>query len=83
MTKEVIEKMIVEEARNLSFEALSEVLDFIQFIKTKKYQHLVNENFKKDIDSDLSKLNTVSLLHLEDEFANYKEEYHYEKNISE
>lgn len=78
MTKEVIGKMIVEETENLSFEALSEVLDFIRFIKTKKYQNLVDENFREEVDSDLKKLDTVSLLHLEEEFANYKEEYPHE-----
>jgi glutaredoxin 2 len=78
MTKEVIGKMIVEETKNLSFEALSEVLDFIRFLKNKKYQNLLDENFREDIDADLSKLDTVSLLHLEDEFANYKEEYPHE-----
>jgi hypothetical protein len=78
MTKEVIGKMIVEETENLSFEALTEVLDFIRFIKTKKYQNLVDENFREEVDSDLSKLDTVSLLHLEEEFANYKEDYPHE-----
>jgi hypothetical protein len=78
MTKEVIAKMIVEETKNLSFETLSEVLDFIRFIKAKKYQHLLSEDYKKDVDAELSELNKVSLLHLEDEFANYKEEYPHE-----
>lgn len=78
MTKEVIGKMIVEESENLSFEALTEVLDFIRFIKTKKYQNLVDENFREEVDSDLKKLDTVSLLHLEEEFANYKEDYPHE-----
>lgn len=78
MTKEVIGKMIVEETENLSFEALNEVLDFIRFIKTKKYQNQVDENFREEVDSDLKKLDTVSLLHLEEEFANYKEDYPHE-----
>jgi len=78
MTKAVIEKMIVEETKNLSFEALNEILDFIQFLKTKKFQKLLNETFEEDIKSNLNKLNTVSLLHLEDEFENYKEKYPHE-----
>lgn len=78
MTKEVIEKMILDETKNLSIETLNEILDFIQFIKIKKHHHLLNENFNKGVNSDLNKLNAASLLHLEDEFAHYKEEYPYE-----
>lgn len=44
MTKELIEKMIVDETRNLSIETLSEILYFIRFIKAIKYQNLLNEN---------------------------------------
>jgi len=78
MSKAVIEKMIVEETKNLSFEALNEILDFIQFIKTKKFKKLFEETFEENIKTNLDKLNTVSLLHLEDEFANYKEKYPHE-----
>ena len=79
MSKAIIEKMIVEETKNLSSEALNEILDFIQFIKTKKFKKLVEESFDEDIETNLYELNTVSLLHLEDEFANYKEKYPHEK----
>jgi len=78
MTKEVVEKMIVEETKNLSFETLSEILDFIQFLKTKKHPDFLSGTFKEDIESDLNKLGTVSLLHLEDEFTDYKEKYPHE-----
>ena len=78
MSKALIEKMIVEETKNLSFETLNEILDFIQFIKTKKFKKLLEETFEEDIKSNLNKLDTVSLLHLEDEFTNYKEKYPHE-----
>jgi len=45
MTKEVVEKMIVEETKNLSFETLSEILDFIQFLKTKKKSRFFKWDF--------------------------------------
>ncbi len=78
MSKTAIRKMIIEETQNLPFETLSEILDFIQFIKSKKLKKLSEETFEEDIKKDLNKLNTVSLLHLENEFADYKEKYPYE-----
>ena len=32
MTKVILEKMIIEETKGLSFQTLNEILDFIQFI---------------------------------------------------
>jgi glutaredoxin 2 len=78
MSKAIIEKMIIEETKNLSSEALNEILDFIQFIKTKKYKKLLKETFEENITTNLNELNTVSLIHLENEFANYKEKYPHE-----
>lgn len=78
MSKAIIEKMIIEETKNLSSEALNEILDFIQFIKAKKFKKLSEKTFEKDIKMNLNELNTVSLMHLEDEFENYKEKYPHE-----
>ncbi len=71
MSKTVIEKMIIEEAKDLSVESLNEILDFILFIKTKK----MKKAFEKDIKTELDSLNKMSLVHLEEEFLNYKELY--------
>lgn len=71
MSKTVIEKMIIEEAKDLSVESLNEILDFILFIKTKK----MKKTFEKDIKTELDSLNKMSLVHLEEEFLNYKELY--------
>ncbi|MBN2007717.1 hypothetical protein JW960_00055 [candidate division KSB1 bacterium] len=79
MSKAIIEKMIVEETKNLSAEALNEILDFIQFIKTKKFKKLLEETTEEDIKTNLNELSAVSLTHLEDEFANYKEKYPHEE----
>ncbi len=78
MSKAIIEKMIIEETKNLSSEALNEILDFIQFIKAKKFKNLSEKTFENNIKMNLNELKTVSLKHLEDEFANYKEKYPHE-----
>ena len=67
MTKALLEKQIVEEAKKLPAETLQEVLDFI---KTKK-----QKTFEKNIEVELSDLDDMSLVHLEEEFLNYKELY--------
>jgi len=78
MTKVLLEKMIIEETKGLSFQTLNEILDFIQFIKAKKIKNRVADSLEKDINIELSELNTVSLMHLEEEFSNYKEVYPHE-----
>ena len=76
MTKVDIEQTIVKETQELSFEALQEILEFIQFIKLKE-QGLIPKSFPDDkkLHEELQALNTSSLAHLEEEFANYKELY--------
>ena len=71
MSKTVIEKMIIEEAKDLSVESLNEILDFILFIKTKKMKKAFEKNLKTELDG----LNKMSLVHLEEEFLNYQELY--------
>ena len=75
MSKAELEKMIVEETKNLSTETLSEVLDFIQFVKTKKYKKARKKSFEDSLTNELADLNENSLAHLEEEFSNYKELY--------
>ena len=74
-----IERTIFKETQGLSANALQEVLDFIQFIKMKECRKGKNA-FANDrnIDTELRALDTISLTHLEEEFANYKELYPYE-----
>lgn len=72
MTKASLEKMILEETKNLSSETLHEILDFIKF---KKLKTLGKKSFEKNIGTELSDLNEMSLIHLEEEFSNYKELY--------
>jgi len=78
MTKVILEKMIIEETKGLSFQTLNEILDFIQFIKAKKIKNHVADPLEKNINIELSELNTLSLMHLEEEFLNYKEVYPHE-----
>ena len=73
MGKVLLEEMIIEETKGLPFEALNEILDFIQFLKTKKLKNLKEKTFHNDVNSKLTELDQMSLKHLEDEFVNYKE----------
>ncbi len=75
MSKTELEKMIVEETKDLSSATLSEVLDFIQFVKAKKNKRTGKKSFEKKLVKELTGLNEISLIHLEEEFSNYKARY--------
>ncbi|GAB4363728.1 MAG: hypothetical protein Kow0042_01840 [Calditrichia bacterium] len=75
MSKAELEKLIIKETKELSKNNLIKVLDFIQFIKAKKYKKARRKSFEQNLVKELSDLNNISLAHLEEEFANYKELY--------
>jgi len=75
MGKTELEKMIVEETKDLSSATLVEVLDFIQFVKAKKNKRTRKKSYEKKLMKELTGLNKTSLIHLEEEFSNYKELY--------
>jgi hypothetical protein len=78
MNKLEMEKTILEESKGLSLAALREVLDFVQFIKSKRMEGgrmALVDNVKRE----LSELDKTSLAHLEAEFKDYKELYPYEQ----
>ena len=66
-----LEQSIIKSAKGLSKEALIEVLDFIQFLKYKKTKQTMTDN----ISEELYSLNSESLAHLQEEFADYKTQY--------
>ena len=72
MTKALLEKLILEETKNLSTETLHEILNFIKFKKLKTFG---KKSFEKNIKTELSDLDEMSLIHLEEEFSNYKKLY--------
>lgn len=72
-------EMILKETKGLSLEALSKVLDFIQFLKTKELKKAGKEPFEESLTDDLKELQKTSLTHLEEEFANYEVMYPYEQ----
>jgi hypothetical protein len=74
-----IEKLILKETKKLPPFALNEVLDFILFIKEKKLKKK-NYSFSSDLESELSLLDHKEMVHLEEEFKDYKELYPREKN---
>jgi len=67
-----IEKLILKETKGLPPFALNEVLDFILFIKEKKLKKK-NYSFSSDLESELSLLDHKEMIHLEEEFKDYKE----------
>jgi hypothetical protein len=67
-----IEKLILKETKGLPPFALNEVLDFILFIKEKKLKKDAN-TFKSSLESKLSRLDHEEMVHLEEEFKDYKE----------
>jgi len=74
-----IEKLILKETKGLPPFALNEVLDFILFIKEKKLKK-DDETFKSSLESELSLLDHKEMVHLEEEFKDYKELFPREKN---
>ena len=73
-----IEKMILKETKGLPPFALNEVLDFIQFIKEKKLKR-DDDTLKSNLEFELSLLDHREMVHLEEEFKDYKELYPREK----
>ena len=64
-----------KETKGLPPHALNEVFDFIQFIKEKKLKQNGDDNFKSNLELELSLLDKKELTHLEEEFKDYKELY--------
>ena len=78
MTAIEIKKTLVNEVEELSVEALQEVLDFVEFLKIKRWRNPGQSASQSSLADELHALEMNSLVHLEEEFANYKEEYPYE-----
>jgi hypothetical protein len=66
-----IEKLILKETTGLPHVALNEVLNFILFIKEKKLKK-GDDTFRNNLESDLSLLDHKEMVHLEEEFKDYK-----------
>lgn len=75
MRKSELEKIIIEETKELTADALNDVLDFIQFLKTNQAKKYRRKSYEKKINHELIDLGKASLIHLEEELANYRERY--------
>ncbi len=74
-----IAQTIINETQDLSIKALREILNFIRFIRLREQQEMNKHSLaENNIDSELRALDTSSLAHLEEEFANYRELYPHE-----
>ena len=67
MTTGQLEKAVLEYTKGLPKEALKEILDFIQFIRQKKSSD--------NLTSELTRLNSLQIQHLEEEFQDYRQLY--------
>lgn len=70
MTTVQLEKTLIEYTKGLPKEALLEILDFIQFVKHKRFKKTVD-----NLTADLSFLSSSQTDHLEEEFKDYKQLY--------
>lgn len=79
MTTIEIKQTLVKEVEDLSGDALQEVLDFVEFLKIKRWRD-TGQSVPSHLSvyDELRALEMNSLVHLEEEFANYKEDYPYE-----
>ena len=76
MTAIEIKKTLVKEVEELSVDALQEVLDFVEFLKIKRWRNRGQISVsQQSVADDLRALDMNSLVHVEEEFANYKEEF--------
>ena len=79
MTAIDIKNTLAKEVEELSVDALQEVLDFVEFLKIKRWRNRRHVSVsQQSVADDLRALEMDSLVHLEEEFANYKEEFPYE-----
>ncbi len=79
MNQQEIEQTILKETKGLSFNALQEILDFIQFLKIKSYREVTKfKGQEQIIQNGLKTLEMDSFAHLEEEFTGYKELYPHE-----
>jgi len=74
MSKEELLELIKNKTNVLSEDSLAEVLEFIEFKKTKEFGGAFTQILKKE----LKNLDENSLLHLEKEFENYRVLYPHE-----
>lgn len=66
MTTSQIQKTLYNYTKGLPKDALQEVLDFVQFIRQRSFKHSGKALKEK------SSLSSSQILHLEEEFKNYK-----------
>ncbi|MBN1450464.1 MAG: DUF2281 domain-containing protein [Anaerolineales bacterium] len=79
MTTIEIKKTLAKEVEELSGDALQEVLDFVEFLKIKRWRETAPpQSSRLSVADELRALEMDSLVHLEAEFATYKEDYPYE-----
>ena len=76
-----IEKLIIQESKGLPSKALSEILHFTRSLKNKRMKKKAKSTKKSEINvkQQLQKMNSFELIHLEEEFKNYKKLFPIEK----
>jgi len=75
---ETYQKLILEGIQELPPESLSEIMDFVYFIRKKTLQPSLFDQEIQRIQQTLSTMHQEELNHLEKEFENYQELYPHE-----
>lgn len=74
------EKRIHEEIKGLPENMLSEILDFALFLRHKiSHKPDQRKSYETGINQELDKLDNTELIHLEEEFRDYKKLYPHER----
>ncbi len=75
-----LERQIINETKGLPPVVLTEILDFIKFVRHKKRKETKKlPVFRCSEENYLKTMEKSELNHLEDEFLNYRELYPYEE----
>jgi hypothetical protein len=77
MTTVEIKSTLFREVEELSADALQEVLNFVEYLKSRRRQGK-EPSPQQNVSDALRMLEKDSLIHLEEEFAGYKEKYPHE-----
>ena len=80
MTAQAYQRLIYEGIKGLPSDALSEIADFVFFLRKRQLQP---EGFRDEmrstlLNTELSEMNSHEVAHLEEEFENYAKLYPHE-----
>ena len=77
MSEQVYQELITEGIRGLPEELLSQIADFVYFVRRRVAQPKAYETemYSTLLQTELGRMNQHQLSHLEEEFANYEQQF--------